>query len=198
MSCFRSTAWTRSKYVRGGTSTPPVPMTGSAMKALIVSGPSRSMRASSSPTSEAAYTSSVVPGAASRWKSGAFAGGSGKDTITHPRGGHDDVANATAGALVRAARTDVAMFEDLVEVGRQLAAPLDERAVELCRQWNFRRTLETALAVLGHRARPFRARNSGRRCARAGSAASRCIQQPMASGSAPSLSRRGVSSRESR
>jgi hypothetical protein len=48
-------------------------------------------------------------------------GGSGKDTITHPRGTHDDVANAAAGALVRAARTDMAMFEDLAEEGRRLS-----------------------------------------------------------------------------
>jgi hypothetical protein len=52
----------------------------------------------------------------------------GKALISHPPGGHDDVANAAAGALVRAARTDVAMFEEYVEIGRHLAAtgPLAE------------------------------------------------------------------------
>jgi hypothetical protein len=37
-------------------------------------------------------------------------GGSGKDTITHPRDGHDDVSNAAAGALVRAARRVIGAF----------------------------------------------------------------------------------------
>jgi hypothetical protein len=34
-------------------------------------------------------------------------GRSGKDTISHPPNGHDDVANAVAGALVYAARAEV-------------------------------------------------------------------------------------------
>ena len=46
--------------------TPPAPITGSAMKAATVSGPSRSISPSSSAASEAAYASSDVPGAASR------------------------------------------------------------------------------------------------------------------------------------
>jgi hypothetical protein len=61
-------------------------------------------------------------------------GGSGKDAITHPRGGHDDLANAAAGALVRAARTDVALFEDFAEEGRRLSetGPLPEPRTWYC------------------------------------------------------------------
>jgi hypothetical protein len=61
-------------------------------------------------------------------------GSSGKDSITHPRGTHDDLANAAAGALVRAARTDVAMFEDLAEEGRRTAGtgPLPEPRTWFC------------------------------------------------------------------
>jgi hypothetical protein len=45
----------------------------------------------------------------------------GKALISHPPGGHDDVANAAAGALVRAVQKDAPMFEDLAEEGRRLA-----------------------------------------------------------------------------
>jgi hypothetical protein len=40
MSYLASTSCTRSKWVSGGTITPPAPITGSAMKAAMVSGPS--------------------------------------------------------------------------------------------------------------------------------------------------------------
>ena len=47
-SYLRSTAWIFSKYVRGGTITPPAPMIGSAHIAATVSGPSARISFSSS------------------------------------------------------------------------------------------------------------------------------------------------------
>ena len=49
---------------RGGTMTPPAPITGSAMKAATVSGPSASISASSSAASRAANAASLSPGSA--------------------------------------------------------------------------------------------------------------------------------------
>ncbi|CFT88620.1 Uncharacterised protein [Bordetella pertussis] len=62
MSYLRHTAWIFCQYVRGGTMTPPAPMTGSPMKAATVSGPSRRIMASSSPAMRVAKSSSVSPG----------------------------------------------------------------------------------------------------------------------------------------
>ena len=45
-------------------STPPAPITGSAMKAAIVSGPSRSIMSSRLRASRVAYSSSLSPGSA--------------------------------------------------------------------------------------------------------------------------------------
>jgi hypothetical protein len=50
-------------------------------------------------------------------------GGTGKDMITHPRDGHDDVANAAAGALVHLRRRGQRGFEGWTPYGPEPARP---------------------------------------------------------------------------
>ena len=61
-SCFFSTACTLSKYVAGGTMTPPAPITGSAIMAATVSGSSRWISASRFSAIRVANCSSLSPG----------------------------------------------------------------------------------------------------------------------------------------
>jgi hypothetical protein len=65
-SCFFRTFWIFSKYVAGGTITPPAPITGSANMAATVSGPSASIIWSSSSARRVAKSSSLSPSSA--WK----------------------------------------------------------------------------------------------------------------------------------
>ena len=64
-------------------------------------------------------------------------GGSGKDMITHPRDGHDDVANAVAGALVHLGRRGQPGFEGWKPYAPEAARPIPaakiiERTVFRC------------------------------------------------------------------
>ena len=63
-SYFFSTAWILAKYPLGGISTPPAPITGSAMNAATVSGPSRWMSASRLAARRVENASSLSPGSA--------------------------------------------------------------------------------------------------------------------------------------
>ena len=65
MSYFFSTAWIFSKYVAGGTITPPAPCTGSAKKAAQVSGPSARIRLSRLSAMRVENASSLSPASAS-------------------------------------------------------------------------------------------------------------------------------------
>ena len=48
----------------------------------------------------------------------------GKDTVDHARGGHDDVANAAAGALVLSSRGPYASAEQRAEQTRKIEAAM--------------------------------------------------------------------------
>ena len=63
-------------------------------------------------------------------------GGSGKDMITHPRDGHDDVANAAAGALVHLSRRSQLGFEGWKPYVPEAARPTP--AVEIIERTVFR------------------------------------------------------------